>query len=85
MKRPTAIATLVTLLAMVTTFEKSLGAKQVQSAAAASEAQAEAAETQTVPPNPNSEDYLRSLIGLRLAPVQLTFGNRNHLLVGLGS
>jgi hypothetical protein len=85
MKRSTAIATLVTLLAMVTTFEKSLGANQVQSAAAASEADAEAAETQTVPPNPNSEDYLRSLIGLRLAPVQLTFGNRNHLLVGLGS
>jgi hypothetical protein len=85
MKRPTSIATLVTLLAMVTIFEKSLGASQAQSAAAAIAAEGEAAETQTVAPNVNSEDYLRSLIGLRLAPVQLTFGNRNHLMVGLGS
>jgi hypothetical protein len=79
---------LVTLLAIslaLTAFERSLHAKQVPSAAAASDAQAEAAETQTVDPNVNSEDYLRSLIGLRLAPVQLTFGNRDHLLVGLGS
>jgi hypothetical protein len=57
----------------------------LQSAAAAIEAQGEAAETQTVDPNVNSSDYLRSLIGLRLAPVQLNFGNRDHLLVGLGS
>jgi hypothetical protein len=88
MKRPTLIATLVTLLAIslvVTTFQKSLRANQVQSAAAAIEAQAEAAETQAVDPNVNSEDYLRSIIGLRLAPVQLNFGNRNQLLVGLGS
>src|SRR5260370_33175925 len=88
MKRPTLIATLATLLAIslvVTTFQKSLRANQVQSAAAAIEAQAEAAETQAVDPNVNSEDYLRSIIGLRLAPVQLNFGNRNQLLVGLGS
>jgi hypothetical protein len=88
MKRPTLIATLVTLLAIflaVTAFQKSLRANQVQSAAAAIEAQAEAAETQAVDPNVNSEDYLRSIIGLRLAPVQLNFGNRNQLLVGLGS
>jgi hypothetical protein len=88
MKRPTFIATLVTLLAIslvAITFRKSLRADQVQSAAAASEAQGEAAETQTVAPNVNSSDYLRSLIGLRLAPVQLTFGTRDPLLVGLGS
>jgi hypothetical protein len=88
MKRPTLIATMVTLLAVslaLTTLQKSLGANQVQSAAAAIEAQAEAAERQPVNPNVNSEDYLRSIIGLRLAPVQLTFGNRNPLLVGLGS
>jgi hypothetical protein len=88
MKRPTFIATLVTLLAIslgATTFQKSLRADQVQSAATASEAQGEAAETQTVAPNVNSSDYLRSLIGLRLAPVQLTFGTRDPLLVGLGS
>src|ERR1700739_4476121 len=88
MKRPTFIATLVTLLVIslvAITFRKSLRADQVQSAAAASEAQGEAAETQTVAPNVNSSDYLRSLIGLRLAPVQLTFGTRDPLLVGLGS
>jgi hypothetical protein len=88
MKRRTLIATLVTLLAIslaVITFQKSLRANQVQSTAKAVEAQAEAAETQTVDPNVNSEDYLRSIIGLRQAPVQLNFGNRNQLLVGLGS
>jgi hypothetical protein len=88
MKRPTLIATLVTLLAIslvVTTFQKSLRAKPVQSAAAAIEAQAETAEMQTVDPNVNSSDYLRSIIGLRQSPVQLNFGNRNQLLVGLGS
>jgi hypothetical protein len=88
MTRPTFIATLVTLLAIslvAITFQRSLRAAQVQSAAAASEAQGEAAETQTVAPNVNSSDYLRSLIGLRLAPVQLTFGTRDPLLVGLGS
>jgi hypothetical protein len=84
MKRSTLIATLVTLLA-ISIVEKSLRANQVQSGASAIEAQKEAAETQTVDPNVNSSDYLRSLIGLRLAPVQLTFGNRKHLLVGLGS
>ena len=88
MKRPTFIATLVTLLAislLVPIFHKSLRAAQVQSAAAASLAQGEAAETQTVAPNVDSSDYLRSLIGLRLSPVQLTFGTRDPLLVGLGS
>ena len=80
MNRPTRIATLVTLLAIPL-----MGKSQVQSGAAAIEAQAEAAETQTVSPNINNPDYLRSIIGLRLAPVQLNFGNRDHLLVGLGS
>ena len=85
MKRPTLIATLVTLLGISLAVTTSLRANQVQSAAAAIEAQGEAAETQTVDVNVNSSDYLRSLIGLRLAPVQLNFGNRDHLLVGLGS
>jgi hypothetical protein len=84
MKRSTFIATLVMLLA-ISMVEESLRAYQVQSGASATETQGEAAETQTVDPNVNSSDYLRSLIGLRLAPVQLTFGNRKHLLVGLGS
>jgi hypothetical protein len=87
MKRPRLIATLVTLFAisLVVTTEKSVRANQVQSEAATREAEGEAAETQTVDPNVNSSDYLRSIIGLRLAPVQLNFGNRNRLLVGLGS
>lgn len=77
--------TLLAISVAVTLFQKSLRANQVQSAAQAVQAQAEAAQTQTVDPNVNSSDYLRSLIGLRLAPVQLTIGNRNQLLVGLGS
>jgi hypothetical protein len=88
MKRSTLIARLVTLVAIsmvATTFQKSLRADQVQAEAADSKAQAEAAETQTVDPNVDSSDYLRSIIGLRLAPVQLNFGNRNQLMVGLGS
>lgn len=88
MKRPTLIAKLVTLFAIfmvATTFQEPVRANQVQSAAAAVQAQGEAAETQTVDPNVNSSDYLRSIIGLRLAPVQLNFGNRNHQMVGLGS
>jgi hypothetical protein len=89
MKRPTLIATLVTLFAIslvVTTFQKSVRANQVRSAPPGIQVQGEAAETQTVePPNVDSSDYLRSTIGLRLAPVQLNFGNRNHELVGLGS
>jgi hypothetical protein len=88
MKHPTFIATLVPLLTIslvVTTSETSVRASQVQSPAAASAAQGEAAEIQTIDPNVDSSDYLRSIIGLRLAPVQLNFGRRNHLLVGLGS
>jgi hypothetical protein len=88
MKHPTLIATLVPLLTIslvVTTSETSVRASQVQSAAAASAAQGEAAETQTIDPTVDSSDYLRSIIGLRLAPVQLNFGNRNRILVGLGS
>jgi hypothetical protein len=84
MMRLTLIATMFMLL-VISLLEESLLASQVQSGAAASAAQGEAAETQTVDPNINSSDYLRSIIGLRMAPVQLTFGNRNHLLVGLGS
>ena len=33
----------------------------------------------------SSSDYLRSIVGLRLAPVPLNIGNRNAMLVGLGS
>lgn len=33
----------------------------------------------------SGSDYLRSIIGLRLAPVQLNIGNRDPLQVGLGS
>ena|SRR5690242_4741776 len=33
----------------------------------------------------SSSDYLRSIVGLRLAPVQLNIGNRDPMLVGLGS
>lgn len=33
----------------------------------------------------SSSDYLRSIIGLRLAPVQLNIGHRDPMLVGLGS
>jgi hypothetical protein len=84
LKRSTLIATLGTLLA-ISMVEKSLRANQVSIGASAIEAQGEAAETQTVDPNVNSSDYLRSLIGLRLAPVQLNIGNRNRILVGLGS
>ena len=35
--------------------------------------------------NEDSSDWLRSTIGLRIAPVTLTIGNRNPSLVGLGS
>jgi hypothetical protein len=88
MKHPTFIATLVPLLTIslvVTTSETSVRASQVPSSAAAGAAQGEAAEIQTIDPNVDSSDYLRSIIGLRLAPVQLNFGNRNRILVGLGS
>jgi hypothetical protein len=88
MKHPTFIATLVPLLTIslvVTTSETSVRASQVPSSAAASAAQGEAAEIQTINPNVDSSDYLRSIIGLRLAPVSLNIGNRNPILVGLGS
>jgi hypothetical protein len=88
MKHPTFIATLVPLLTIslvVTTSETSVRASQVPSSAAAGAAQGEAAEIQTINPNVDSSDYLRSIIGLRLAPVALTIGNRNPILVGLGS
>ena len=48
-------------------------------------AQNEAAQTQTSDKNTDSSDYLRSIIGLRLSPVPLNIGNRDRLLVGLGS
>jgi hypothetical protein len=79
------MVSLLTIFLAVTTFERPVRANQVQPAAAASQAQGEAEETQTVDPVVDNSDYLRSLIGLRLAPVQLNFGNRNRLLVGLGS
>jgi hypothetical protein len=88
MKHPTFIATLVPLLTIslvVTTSETSVRASQVPSSAPAGAAQGEAAEIQTINPNVDSSDYLRSIIGLRLAPVALTIGNRNPILVGLGS
>jgi hypothetical protein len=88
MKHPTFIATLVPLLTIslvVTTSETSVRASQVPSSTAASAAQGEAAEIQTINPNVDSSDYLRSIIGLRLAPVQLNLANRNPILVGLGS
>ncbi len=48
-------------------------------------AQSEAAETQVGDKNTGSSDYLRSIIGLRLAPVPLKLDNKDRLLVGLGS
>jgi hypothetical protein len=88
MKHPTFIATLVPLLTIslvVTTSETSVRASQVPSSATASAAQGEAAEIQTINPNVDSSDYLRSIIGLRLAPVALNIGTRNPILVGLGA
>jgi hypothetical protein len=56
------------------------------------DAQSEAVKTQTADPNvvsplcdPTSPECLRSLTGLRIAPVTLNFGSRGQLLVGLGS
>ena len=82
MKHSTFIAALVPLLTIslvVTTSETSVRASQVPSSAAAGAAQGEAAEIQTINPNVDSSDYLRSIIGLRLAPVQLNIGNRNRI------
>jgi hypothetical protein len=48
-------------------------------------AQSEAAHSQTSDTNMEHSDYVRSIIGLRSAPVPLKLEGRDRLLVGLGS
>jgi hypothetical protein len=81
MKRSTLIATMVTGLAIflaVGTLQERLHAQS----GAAQTANPDVTSPSCTATNP---DCLRSVIGLRIAPVTLNFGNRDHLLVGLGS